>query len=180
MHTLLIDMDSVICDLMTDWHNQYNKDYGDSLSVEKLKCWESEKYVKPECGTKIYDYLDQPGLFLHLKPLPHAVEVLKRLYERFSILIVTSSRTYAYTEKEQWVEKHLPFIGKYNIVFTHQKDKIYGDLLFDDAPHNLKAFQATGRHAVAMSYPYNEEVKVPRVDDWLQFEQYVNTYFNEY
>ena len=64
MHTLLIDMDSVICDLMTDWHNQYNKDYCDSLSVEKLKCWESEKYVKPECGTKIYDYLDQPGLFL--------------------------------------------------------------------------------------------------------------------
>lgn len=48
---------------------------------------------------------------------------------------VTSSRTYAYTEKEQWVEKHLPFIGKYNIVFTHQKDKIYGDLLFDDSQH---------------------------------------------
>ncbi|MCJ7984909.1 hypothetical protein MUB16_14170 [Priestia sp. OVL9] len=48
---------------MTDWHNQYNKDYCDSLSVEKLKCWESEKYVKPECGTKIYDYLDQRAFF---------------------------------------------------------------------------------------------------------------------
>ncbi|WP_315905939.1 5' nucleotidase, NT5C type [Priestia koreensis] len=176
MTTLLIDMDSVICDLMTPWHKRYNEDFDDNLSVERLACWQSEKYVKQECGIKIYDYLDEPGLFRHLEPLPHAIEVLQRLHEKMEILIVTSSRTFAFTEKEQWVNEHLPFIGAKNIIFTHRKDKVYGDVLFDDAPHNLEAFRATGRQAVAMSYPYNQDVDVPHVSDWLQFEKWVDDY----
>lgn len=174
LKTLLIDMDSVICDLMSEWHRRYNEDYQDQLTVDKLLCWRSENYVKPECGMKIYDYLDEPGIFLKLKAYPFAVEVLQRLTASYEILIVTSSRTYAYTEKEQWVEEHLPFIGKRNLIFTHRKEMIYGDLLFDDAPHNLLAFQKTGRTAVAMDYPYNRDLAVERVKNWLEFEKWVH------
>ncbi|WP_158634003.1 5' nucleotidase, NT5C type [Radiobacillus deserti] len=173
MRTLLIDMDSVICDLMTEWHRRYNEDYQDDLHVGKLSTWQSEQFVKPECGVKIYDYLKEPGLFLKLKPLPHAIEVLERLNGQFDILIVTSSVSTAFQEKEQWVEKHLPFIGKHNIIFSHRKNMIVGDLLFDDAPHNLESFHLTGRLAVAMDYPYNHDVEVPRVQNWLDFEQFV-------
>jgi 5'-nucleotidase len=169
--TLCIDMDSVICDLMSPWHERYNKEYNDNLSVEKLQCWNSEKYVKPECSTKIYDYLYDPGLFLNLKPLPHAVKVLERLHHHYDILIVTSSVSTAFREKELWIEKHLPFIGKRNVIFSHRKNMICGDLLFDDAPHNLQAFTETGRLAVAMDYPYNRDVNVMRVSGWLEFEQ---------
>jgi 5'(3')-deoxyribonucleotidase len=174
MTTLLIDMDSVICDLMTVWHERYNRDYDDVLTVEKLKSWSSEKYVKPECGIKIYDYLKEPGLFLKLKPLPNAIDVLERLNRHYDILIVTSSLLSAYGEKELWVEEHLPFIGKQNLIFSHRKDMIVGDLLFDDAPHNLEAFASTGRTAVAMDYPYNWDTPVSRVKDWLEFEEFVN------
>ena len=176
MKTILIDMDSVICDLMSEWHRRYNEDYQDNLSVEKLMCWRSEDYVKSECGEKIYEYLDQPGIFLHLKPLPNAIEVLERLSLRYDVLIVTSSRTYAYTEKEQWVEENLPFIGKNNLIFSHRKEMILGDLLFDDAPHNLIAFKNTGRTAIAMNYPYNESIDVPRVNNWLEFEKWLVTW----
>ncbi|MED1204126.1 5' nucleotidase, NT5C type [Heyndrickxia acidicola] len=173
MTTLLIDMDSVICDLMSVWHERYNRDYQDTLTVGKLKCWSSEKYVKPECGIKIYDYLKEPGLFLKLKALPNAIEVLERLKRDYDLLIVTSSLSSAYSEKEQWVEENLPFIGKENLIFSHRKNMIVGDLLFDDAPHNLKAFASTGRTAVAMDYPYNREVDVSRVRNWLEFEKFV-------
>ncbi|WP_078555484.1 5' nucleotidase, NT5C type [Bacillus alkalicellulosilyticus] len=172
--TLLIDMDSVICDLMTEWHKRYNQEYNDDLSVEKLLCWDSEKYVKQKCGLKIYDFLDEPGLFLNLKPIENSIEVLQRLHTKFNIFIVTSSRTYAYTEKEQWVEKLLPFIGKNQLIFAHKKEMIRGDLLFDDAPHHLLAFTETNRLAIAMDYPYNRSVNVPRVSNWLEFEQFVN------
>jgi 5'-nucleotidase len=104
MKTLLIDMDSVICDLMTEWHSRYNNEYDDDLSVERLLCWNSEKYVKPECGLKIYNYLSEPGLFLGLKELPDAIDVLRRLSQKYEILIVTSSVSTAFMEKEQWVE----------------------------------------------------------------------------
>jgi 5'(3')-deoxyribonucleotidase len=160
---------------MTDWHEKYNKDYDDDLSVEDLKCWQSEKYVKEACGTKIYEYLDEPGLFLNLEPLPHAIEVLERLAQTHDILIVSSSRTYAYTEKEKWVKKHLPFIGARNLIFTHRKDMVRGDVLFDDAPHNLIAFAESGRKAIAMDYPYNRNVDVDRVKTWLDFEKMVET-----
>lgn len=172
MKTLLIDMDSVICDLMTEWHRRYNEDYDDNLSVEKLQCWKTEKYVKEACGTKIYEYLDEPGLFLNLQPLPGAIDVLHRLSNQFDIFIVSSSTTYAFTEKELWVEKHLPFIGKHHLIFTHRKDMIRGDVLFDDAPHNLVAFKKTGRTAIAMDYPYNRHVDVERVHNWMEFEQW--------
>jgi 5'-nucleotidase len=171
MKTLLIDMDSVICDLMSEWHARYNNDYNDNLTVDRLKCWNSEKYVKPECGMKIYDYLKAPGLFTRLEPLPNAVEVLERLHNTYDILIVTSSVSNAFAEKEMWVEKYLPFIGKYNLIFSHRKDMIVGDLLFDDAPHNLKEFSSTKRLAVAMDYPYNKDINVPRVKNWLEFEE---------
>jgi len=171
MKTLLIDMDSVICDLMSPWHKRYNEDFNDNLTIERLKCWDSAKYVKPECGEKIYDYLYEPGLFLNLKEIPNAIEVLRRLSEKYEILIVTSSVSTAFAEKEQWVEKHLPFIGKKNIVFTHRKEMVRGDLLFDDAPHNLESFKTTGRIAIAMDYPYNRMVNVPRVHSWLEFER---------
>ena len=173
MKTLLIDMDSVIVDLMTEWFQRYSQAYDDDLTVDSILCWQTEKYVKPECGAKIYDFLDEPGLFRHLKPLPGAIETLKRLSEDFDILIVTASRTHAYTEKEQWVEEHLPFIGKRNLIFSHRKDMIRGDVLFDDAPPNLRAFAATGRLAVAMDYPYNRDVDVPRVGNWAEFERYI-------
>jgi 5'-nucleotidase len=173
LKTLLIDMDSVIVDLMTEWHRRYNEQYEDDLSVERVLSWETERFVKPECGEKVYDILDEPGLFRHLPPQPDAVSVLERLSREYDILIVTSSRTHAYTEKEQWVEEHLPFIGRHNLIFAHRKDMIRGDLLFDDAPHNLQAFAATGRVAVAMDYPYNRDVNVPRVQNWREFEGFL-------
>ncbi|HWO97774.1 MAG TPA: 5'(3')-deoxyribonucleotidase [Bacillus sp. (in: firmicutes)] len=166
-------MDSVICDLMSEWHRRYNRDYNDNLNVDRLKCWNSEKYVMAECGMKIYDYLKEPGLFLGLNPLPNAIEVLERLHTKYDILIVTSSVSTAFVEKEMWVEKHLPFIGKYNLVFSHRKNMIVGDLLFDDAPHNLTEFASTGRVAVAMDYSYNRDINVPRVKGWLEFEEFL-------
>ncbi|ASS77243.1 5'(3')-deoxyribonucleotidase [Tumebacillus algifaecis] len=163
-------MDSVIVDLMSEWFRRYNEEHDDDLTVERIMCWQTEKYVKPVCGKKIYEYLDAPGLFRGLQPLPDAVAVLERLAKAYDLLIVTSSRTFAYTEKEQWVAEHLPFLSKENLIFAHRKDMVRGDLLFDDAPHNLEAFAATGRLAVAMDYPYNRSVKVPRVSGWLEFE----------
>ncbi|MDI3327229.1 MAG: 5'(3')-deoxyribonucleotidase [Alicyclobacillaceae bacterium] len=173
MKTLLIDMDSVIVDLMSAWCKRYNDDWNDNLTPADILTWEWEKYVKPECGRKIYQYLDEPDMFLNLEPLPHAIEVLERLSRHFEILIVTSSRRGAMAQKDEWVSRHLPFIGRRNLIFAHRKDKVCGDLLFDDAPHNLEAFRRTGRLAVAMDYAYNRHVDCLRVSGWLDFEQLV-------
>lgn len=175
--TLCIDMDSVIVDLMGEWYKLYNRDYGDDLTLERVTSWDARSYVKPDCGEKIYEYLNQPGMFVNLKPLPHAIKVLSRLAKKFDILIVTSTpSSNAYCEKEDWVVRNLPFIGRQNLIFAHRKNMICGDLLFDDAPHNLQAFLKTGRVAVAMDYPYNRQVLCHRVSGWLEFERKVDEF----
>lgn len=171
VYTLLIDMDSVLVDLMTEWHYRYNIDYNDSLHVSKIDSWHMERYVKPECGLKIYDYLHQPGLFAKLKPLPGAIETFTRLYEKYPMFIVTTSPHTAFQDKLLWLETNLPWFPTTRVIFTHHKEQIRGDLLFDDSPVNLSQFQATGRVAVAMDYPYNRSLICPRVTNWLEFEE---------
>ncbi|GAX89885.1 5'-3'-deoxyribonucleotidase [Effusibacillus lacus] len=174
---LCIDMDSVIVDLMSEWYGRYNRDYGDDLTVERVLRWDAKSYVKPECGEKIYEYLNEPGFFASLEPLPHAIEVMQRLSKRYDLLIVTSPPSvHAYREKEEWVSRYLPFIGRHNLIFAHRKEVIDGDLLFDDAPHNLHGFMQTGKIAVAMDYPYNRNVPCKRVSGWLEFEEKVDMF----
>jgi 5'-nucleotidase len=173
-YILCIDMDSVIVDLMSEWYKKYNQDYNDNLTINRITTWRANEYVKEECGSKIYDYLNEEGLFLKLKPLPHSIEVINRLVEIYEVLIVTASPSkIAYQEKEEWILKHLSAIPRENIIFTHRKELIKGDLLFDDAPHNLLSFESKGGIAVAMDYPYNREVNCERVSSWLEFENKV-------
>lgn len=170
---LLVDMDSVTTDLMSKWHQRYNADYDDDLTVEKVSHWGMHELVKQECGSKIYDYLEEEGFYRDLSPLPHAVETLERLSEDFEIFLVTASPVNAMADKVRWVKTHLPFFDPQKIVFTHHKYIVKGDLLFDDAPHNLLAFQQHGGLAVAMDYPYNRGIDCPRVKNWLEFEKFV-------
>lgn len=178
---LCLDMDSVIVNLMDEWYRRYNIDYNDNLTINKVTSWNALEYVKEECGGKIYDYLQDKGLFLNLKPLPNAIEVISRLVRNYEILIVTVSPSLsAYAEKEEWIKINLPFIPRENIIFTHRKELIDGDLLFDDAPHNLCAFQKKGKISIAMNYPYNQEVNCARVSSWLEFEEKVKSLFGAY
>ncbi|MNO16638.1 putative 5'(3')-deoxyribonucleotidase [compost metagenome] len=165
-YTLCIDMDSVIVDLMSEWFSRYNRDYSDFITVEDAVDWDATRYVKSTCGSKIYDYLNEPGMFAELKPLSDAVDVLSRLNEKYNIFLVTSPFSrYSYQEKEEWVERYLPFLGRERIIFTHRKDLIKADLYFDDAPHHLVRYKENGLLAVAMDYPYNRSVSCLREGD---------------
>ena len=54
--TILVDMDSIAADLQEKWYGAYNKRYNDTITVDDILSWDTHKYVKPECGKKIYKY----------------------------------------------------------------------------------------------------------------------------
>lgn len=172
-------MDSVIVDFMSEWLDRYNRDYNDTLRPEDLLTWEAHRYVKQECGKKIYHYISTPGFYLAMKPIEGAVETLARLHERFDIVIVTNSPLTGYADKERWLKKYLPFIPRENLIFARRKDLIQGDLLFDDAPPNIQAYLRAGRPVVAMDYPYNRDLPCPRVQSWKEFEEFVERMFGK-
>lgn len=168
---LLFDLDGVCCNLMKKWLAVYNRDYHDNLRPEDITSWDWETFVKPECGKRIYHYLNRPGFFADLEPIEGCVESLGRLAAICELVVVTASPRQAAGDKIAWVRRHLPMVPKGNIVITHRKDLVRGDFMFDDAPKNLRNHPAI---RILMDYPYNRHFHdCYRVHSWAEAEQLI-------
>jgi hypothetical protein len=92
----------------------------------------------------------QPGAYLHMKPIPGAIEAVRSLIGMgFEIWLATKPPTgipWAYMDKVQWVLNHLPEL-KRRIIITHDKGLLGdgGDYLIDDRPHKANCEAFTGR-----------------------------------
>lgn len=182
---LLIDLDGVSADCYTRWFSLYNAEYNDDLDVSRVKSWDVHFYVKKECGKGIYKYLNRPNFFQELEPIEGCQEVLEYLHGRgHEILIVTSTPRGAKTghyDKIQWVKKYLPFVPTKNVISTHRKDAIYGDILLDDGPHNLEHFPGI---TCIFDHPHNHSRNSDfeadyRVYNWFEFKDLVDRLSNE-
>lgn len=174
MARILLDMDGVLCDLLKKWFATYNEEFGDALRPESVTEWGPHRFAK--AGKRVYQYLARPGFFRDLEPIPGAIEGVNALAARGHELVVVTSARRGHTDKAAWIKEHLPVIPADHIVFTHRKELVRGDILFDDAPHHLEAFAAYGL-PVAMAYPYNAQVACPRVPDWAAFLELVDGRF---
>lgn len=190
---LLIDMDSVMADLCTDWFHLYNKDYNDNLTNDKITTNHVHTHVKQECGKRIYDYLQTPGIFRNLKPIDHSQEVLERLHRNYEIFIVSNppvghshdeflkdpgKTANPSADKKAWLREHFPFLDPQNVIFTSEKYMVTGSLLLDDSPWNVRLFQQLGRVSVVMDQPYNRNLdfEAPRACGWLDFERQIKSF----
>ena len=167
---LAIDLDSVLVQLLPTWLQRYNQEYQDQLCIEDITVWEMERLVRRECGPRIYRYLQEPGFFRTLPPVPKGPEILERLQEEgHEIFLATASPLHAATamwDKLQWTQEHLPFLDPASLIFIHPKHLLQTDLLFDDSPTQLDHFPGI---SVAMDYPYNRGHGDYRVASWPEF-----------
>lgn len=174
---LLFDLDGICTNLAKKWLAVYNGDWDDDLTLEEIVAWEWHRFVKPACGKRIYHYLNHPGFFADLEPIPGCIETLRRLAPRTELVAVTASPREATAAKMAWVRRHLPFVPAHNTVITHRKDLVRGDFLFDDAPRNLRHFQGV---RILMDYPYNRDFHdCYRVKDWAEFGQLMDHFLAE-
>lgn len=168
---LLFDLDGICCNLMKKWLDVYNRDYSDNLTEADIVEWEWHRFVKPQCGKKIYHYLNRPGFFADLEPLPGCIESLRRLDAICELVVVTASPKEAAGDKMRWVQRHLPMVPRGNICVTYRKDLVRGDFMFDDAPKNLRSHPAT---RIMLDYPYNRDFHdCYRVHSWREAEMLI-------
>ena len=105
-----------------------------------------------------------------VKPLPGAVEYLKRLQDDgHDIYIVTTSNYLSLKGKmENLLFKYFPFIKWDHVIITSNKQMIRGDVLIDDGVHNL---EGGDYFKILMTAPHNRNYdaaanKMIRVDSW--------------
>ena len=159
---ILCDLDSIIVNLQEAWLGAYNRDYNDNVQTADILEWDTHKFVKPECGEKLYEYLNQPGFFRNLKPLDGAVDALRELHKDFKITIVTAAPVGTADEKVAWVGEWLPFLdNKKDVIVCFNKYLVRGDILIDDSPRNILDYRKYHFYSTicTIAYPYNKIVK---------------------
>ncbi len=76
-----LDVDDVLLDLMPRWLQEYNEKWDDNLHVKDINDWEFWKFVKPECGKRIYNFL-KPEMYQNVKPLEGAADFVQAIRDR--------------------------------------------------------------------------------------------------
>lgn len=164
MPTIAVDVDEVTADLLSVWLRRYNADYNDTLTQESILSWGIHEFVKPECGDKIYSYLDAPDIYSEVEPIPGAqegVEILKALGNR--VIFVTAG---TYQGKLDWLKRYGFITDKKDFAVCYDKSLIRADVLVDDGEHNFRGFIG-GR--VLYAQPWNTQAKNCFVThDWLE------------
>lgn len=144
-----VDVDETVAELLPAWLDLYNEDYDDSLRPSDVTGWDLSKFVKSECGAKIYNYLTS-SLYDYVNPVPGALEGVKYLREAgHRVVFVTSTPKGSEGAKLNWLVRNgfLDSKGAYgdgrvydDYMEVHDKSLVRADAMVDDRPENLFAF----------------------------------------
>lgn len=95
--------------------------------------------VDPATFAEYTDKDDIPGIFGLMDPLPGALEAFEQLSRQFDVYILSTApwaNASAWSDKLEWVKKHLGEPAHRRLILTHHKNLNHGDYLIDDRTLN--------------------------------------------
>ena len=169
-----IDCDDVVCDLGNAWILKYNQDYDDNLKIENITQWDVSQFVKKECGKQIFEYFNDPVLYLNCSEIPNSLKCINILKSQgHKILFVSACMPKTMEAKYNWLYNHEYIDSIQEFIHIYDKSFINVEILLDDKPNTIKNFPRIG---VLFSKPWNTSQALDRVDDWEGFVRFVNQY----
>lgn len=138
--TILVDMDDTIEHLLEAWVACLNERHGTQVKHGDITEWNLCNVFPTLTEEQIYAPLVEEDFWKTVRPMEDADKVLKWAIDQgHKVYIVTASDYRTISAKmEQVLFKHFPFIKWENVIVTSNKQMIRGDILIDDAPHNLE------------------------------------------
>ncbi|MDZ7935184.1 MAG: 5'-3'-deoxyribonucleotidase [Emticicia sp.] len=140
---IAIDMDDVMAAAGKKILATYNKIIGTSHKDEDFAGKGYYEVLDQKHTTLITNEIFKIGFFRDMEVMPDAVEVIKKLHDKFDIFIVSAATEFPNSLKEKidWLAEHFPFISWKNIVLCGDKSIISADYLIDDHEKNLSTFK---------------------------------------
>ena len=137
---ILIDMDQVLNNLLDWWVQYLNNRHGTDARAQDIHVWDL-RCVYPDLTKEEVDRpLSENIFWAGLSTRPHSVEtVTKMIDDGHEVYVVTAASVYqTLPAKVDWLLANYPCLRWGNIVITYRKQIIDGDVLIDDAVHNLE------------------------------------------
>lgn len=167
---IFIDQDDVLAKHNEKVVKEMNRIHGTHFTMADITEWDLISILGEECK----DIMFKPEFFETLEPMEYAIENLRVLNESnlFDIYIASAAHPSACHFKYKWFKENMPFLEKKQLIFISHKFLLNGDLLFDDAPHNIVAFKSG--EVVIFDKPYNRYLtNFDRVKNWNEFSEYL-------
>ena len=103
-----------------------------------------------------------PGLFSQMKPMPGALEAVRRLNEKYDCYILSTApwnNPSAWSDKVAWITEHLDDVFHKKMIITHCKHLCKGNYLIDDRDkHGASEFEGEWIHFGSERFPNWETV----------------------
>ena len=137
--TVLVDFDQTLNNLNEAWVQYLNEKHGTTVSPNDIREWDMNKAFPTLKAKDIYEPLKTEELWERVVPLPGAYDGVCNLKrDGHKVLVVTTSNpTTVPIKLEKVLFRYFPFFTYNDVVITSHKQLMLGDVLIDDAPHNL-------------------------------------------
>lgn len=177
--TLFLDFDSCVVDTNSAFCDYYNDHYRHIKGFKpadpnRLAEWNYTD-ICPLATEDVQNIFGTRGLFNRLELFPNAYEALKKLSDKYEIIIV-SIGTYANIHyKSMWIKEHLPFIHESILLCKDKGAKMgkstvnmQGGIFIDDIKANLDSTNADRKILYGKKYKWNRDWKGEHCLNWLE------------
>lgn len=177
--TVLVDFDQTLNNLNDAWVDYLNNRHGTTVKPDDIRDWDMTKAFPALTSEQIYAPLKEEALWSNVVPLNKSYEnVVKLREDGHRILVVTTSNpTTVPIKLNRVLFKYFPFFDYHDVIITSRKQLICGDVLVDDAPHNLTGDTIYKKILITASHnkEFNEEsIGAVRCNDWDEIYEVIN------
>ena len=167
---ILSDIDDVLQNFVPCWIKVLNEKHHTDVKLEDIVDWDIARFFPSLTREEVFWPIHQDFFLDLLSPNPGAPEYVKRLIDDgHEVYLVTATDYRNIRAKfEHFVQKYFPFISWNQVIVTSNKQMLKGDVLVDDAVHNL---ENGDYQKILFSAPHNKNYDAEahgmiRADNW--------------
>jgi 5'(3')-deoxyribonucleotidase len=156
---IILDVDGVLADF-TGHTLALLGEHAPPGGREAFTTWDLLTTLSPEARAMCAHGWRRPGWCGSMPTLPDAQHAVDRLSLRAEIVYATAPMEGAphwMLEREKWLIQQFA-VDRDNVVFTHDKSHVWGDVFVDDKPENIDRWAKVHRNGMALLWnaPYNQ------------------------
>lgn len=161
---ILVDCDNVLNNLAESVLEIYNEEWDDNLTIEDIKDYYIENFVKDAAKHDFYHYFTNKKVWKNIKVAEGAAQVINKLREEgHRVYLCTKTEPENAYKKSQWAWRNFGFDPRKDFILCPDKSMIQADAIIDDCEENLTG----NRINVCMAYPWNEKFfHKPRIQNY--------------